>query len=262
MNTANRIDHILCGMRGIRLAELQSASLMRRKDNKYLFSFLSLDGILEAIGDHYRVLEIEGQRSQHYRTVYYDTASHDMYHRHHRGMANRYKVRFRRYLASDEVFLEVKHKDAKGITRKKRIPGTNNELGIRAREEAFLGEHTPFSPEAIGPVMENHFRRITLVRDGRGERLTLDYGLGFRSLIQDRELDFPGISVAEIKYQGHLASSPVHLALRSARITPGRFSKYCIGMAMLHPELKQNRFREKAMRVGKINTHYLTHQKN
>ncbi len=99
MNMSSRTDfqEILNKFEGISLEEVNKASLMRRKDNKYLFSIQHLPGLLEMVNKDYRVLEIDGSRSQHYHTRYFDTDGREMYHKHHRGLANRHKVRIRRY---------------------------------------------------------------------------------------------------------------------------------------------------------------------
>jgi hypothetical protein len=106
------------------------------------------------------------------------------------------------------------------------------------------------------PVLENQFNRITLVRHDQRERITLDYGLRFSSMMSDRELNLPGLSIAEIKYEHLLSGSPFNLALKKDHIVPDRFSKYAIGAALLNGELKQNRFKMKVRKVLRINEQY------
>ncbi len=55
-----------------------------------------------------------------------------MYHKHHRGMVNRHKIRFRKYNTSDIVFLEVKLKDSRGVTTKNRMKAENGENVIQS----------------------------------------------------------------------------------------------------------------------------------
>ena len=109
MSSENEIKSILAGYEGISLDEVNKASLMRRKDKKYLFGVKHLSVLLDLVKKDYRVLDIDGHRAQHYHTCYFDTDKVEMYHKHHRGMANRHKVRIRRYGASDLHFLEVKN---------------------------------------------------------------------------------------------------------------------------------------------------------
>lgn len=262
MSTVNNIEEILSDFQGITLEEVQKASLMRRKDSKYMLSFLDLPSILSMVEKDYRVLEIGGIRSHPYHTCYYDTADLEMYHMHHRGMANRHKVRFRRYGISDLHFLEVKKKNAKGVTIKNRVRTDGMDASILTREEEFLSTYSPYTGDKIIAVLENKFNRITLVDHSQSERITLDYGLQFSSTLNGNQLVLPGLSIAEIKYESLLSGSPFNTALRLSHIRPRRFSKYAIGAALLHPDLKQNSFKEKVNRVHQLNTQYTQLIKN
>lgn len=257
MSIANKIESVLWTMRGVSLEEVQKASLMRRKDSKFVFDVKLLPVLLEEISDQYRVLEITKVRSQEYQTFYYDTPDHAMYHMHHRGLVNRYKIRFRRYGSSNNMFLEVKMKNGKGVTLKNRMETGNGEVAIKSTEEEFLAEFTPFRCRNIGPALENRFNRITLVNESQTERITLDYNLLFTCSASQESIEVPGVAIAEIKYGDHLTGSVFHAALRHKGINSCRISKYCIGMAILNPRLKQNLFKEKVRYVRKINTYHL-----
>jgi hypothetical protein len=257
MSIVNRIEQILEGYEAISLAEVQKASLMRRKDSKFILSVLDLPSILSGVKNDYRVLEIEHRRSHGYCTHYYDTPDLEMYHLHHRGKANRHKVRFRKYGTSDLHFLEVKRKNAKGITIKNRVKTSGMDASILTTEEEFLLTFSPYRAANMVPVLENRFNRITLVSRSQTERITVDYDLRFISLMSDREIDLPGLSIAEIKYEHLLAGSLFNNVLRQNHITPRRFSKYAIGAALLNGELKQNRFKMKVRKVLQINNHFI-----
>lgn len=261
MSTGSNFDTILKQFEPISLKEVNKASLMRRKDNKYLFSFEHLADILEMVRKDYRVLEIDGSRSQHYHTRYFDTDGREMYHKHHRGLANRHKVRIRRYGSGDLHFLEVKKKDAKGVTSKKRVQTTGMEHDVIMKEEAFLLSWSPYNGSGIDLTLENEFKRITLVSHSQTERVTLDYGLKFSCNDKQEPLDLPGIAIAEIKFENRLSGSALHAALRKFRIKPSRFSKYAIGMALLHPGLKQNRFKSRIRKVHLINESFHSNSK-
>jgi len=256
MSSGTDFQELLKRFEAISLEEVNRASLMRRKDNKYLFSFQHLPELLEMVRKDYRVLEIEGSRSQHYHTRYFDTDGREMYHKHHRGLANRHKVRIRRYGSGTLHFLEVKKKNAKGVTTKKRVKTSGMDREILMKEEEFLASCSPYAGTLIDSAMENEFHRITLVSHSQTERVTLDYGLRFTSKESGEALDLPGIAIAEIKYENHLAGSSIHAALRTLRIKPNRFSKYAIGMALLHSGLKQNRFKRKVRKVNQLNMQY------
>jgi hypothetical protein len=256
MSTRTDFQEILKRFEGISLEEVNRASLMRRKDKKYLFSLQHLSELLTLVYKDYRVLEIDGSRSQHYQTRYFDTDGREMYHKHHRGLANRHKVRIRRYGSGTLHFLEVKKKNAKGVTTKKRVKTSSMEHAALLKEEEFLASCSPYAGSGIDSTMENEFQRITLVNEAQTERVTLDYGLQFISKENGEELVLPGIAIAEIKYENQLAGSSLHAALRKLRIKPSRFSKYAIGMALLHSGLKQNRFKRKVRKVNQLNMQY------
>lgn len=262
MSISSNIRSILSAFQGISLEEVQKASLMQRRDSKYVFAFNHVPQLLEAVSKHYMVLDIEGVRSHNYQTFYYDTPGLDMYRMHHSGRVNRHKIRFRKYGSSDSVFLEVKKKDAHGVTIKNRMKTGSSEASILSREEEFLSVYTPYVDKMMIPVLENSFKRITLVKPDQTERITLDYHLWFSSKMSDETLEIPGVSIAEIKFGKLLSGSQFHTALRNAGIVPRRFSKYCIGMAMMNPGLKQNLFKEKVRYIQKINNHYLESIKN
>ena len=261
MSSGNDFSEILGRFDAISLEEVNKASLMRRKDNKYLFGFQDLRELLTMVSGDYRVLEIDGIRSQHYNTRYFDTDGREMYHKHHRGLSNRHKVRIRRYGSGSLHFLEVKKKNAKGVTTKKRVKISDMEHATLVQEEEFLKTYSPYAGSGIDAAMENLFNRITLVNQTQSERVTLDYGLRFSCKERGVELDLPGIAIAEIKYENQLAGSALHAALRKLRIKPSRFSKYAIGMALLNRELKQNRFKGRVRKVNKLNTEYLSNLK-
>jgi hypothetical protein len=253
MTINENIESVMSQYSVISLDELGKASLMRRKDNKYVFGVAGLASILFSVKDSYLVLDIDGIRSHNYQTIYYDTPEKDMYHMHHRGKANRYKVRVRRYSTSGVQFLEVKKKDSRGVTAKNRIRTDENESALLTPGKDFLASLIPYSPDSITPVLENSFNRITLVAHDRKERITLDYQLRFSDPGSGKSLELPGLSIAEIKFSERLHESVFHRVLHNHRILPSRFSKYCIGTAMLDPLVKQNRFKEKVRKVQKIN---------
>ena len=256
MSIANELDGILADLESLNLEEIQKASLLKRKDRKYIFSTHLLPDILKLVSRDYRVLEINGKRSQFYRTYYYDTPELEMYHKHHRGFSSRHKVRIREYTASDLRFLEVKRKNAKGVTNKKRVQTSGMDHSDLTKESLFLESNSPYHSEGVAFALENQFNRITLVSHNQSERVTLDHQLKFTGSEEETKMDLPGVCVAEIKYGGHLSGSMINKVLRQTKIAPRRFSKYAIGMALLHPHLKQNRFKAKVRSVHQINSKY------
>ena len=263
MGFASKIEAGLTAFGTISLEEISGASLMRRRDSKYVFPVVLLPDLLDAVREQYRVVEILGGRTHSYETTYFDTTELDMYKMHHSGRVNRHKVRIRKYASTSDIFLEVKKKDARGLTMKNRVAARAANPAMLSEEETFLSSFTPYDHKAIHPALTNRFKRITLVRHDQKERITLDYQLWFSSERSEASIELPGVAIAEIKYEGLLTNSPFHLALRKVQVVPRRISKYCTGMALLNPELKQNLFKEKIRYIRKLNYRYLqnkTHQ--
>ena len=73
------------------------------------------------LSNHYQVLEINNMRILPYSTTYLDTSDYLFYYQHVRGEFERYKLRYRKYEATNESFLEIKKKTNKGRTIKWRI---------------------------------------------------------------------------------------------------------------------------------------------
>src|SRR5262245_28072329 len=94
----------------ISLAEMDAVALLSRIDQKYILTPAQAHHILTQITDDYRLLAVADTRLHHYYTLYFDTANFALYQQHHNGGQNRYKVRFRQYVDSQQVFLEVKLK--------------------------------------------------------------------------------------------------------------------------------------------------------
>src|SRR5690606_31022332 len=100
----------------ITLDQMDQVRLMRRTDTKFVFSIQHLPAMLKIALPDYYMVEIENEREQIYTTTYFDTPEYDMYNIHHNGKLNRHKVRIRKYVYSNQEFLEVKRKNNKGET--------------------------------------------------------------------------------------------------------------------------------------------------
>ena len=130
------IDNIITSFDPIALDEMDSVKLMNRVDTKFVITRQQLIQILPQLRDDYRMLEIKGLRTPQYESEYYDSKSFGFYIDHHRKKINRFKVRFRKYVESNLVFLEVKHKNC-GRTDKKRIM-------VDSLPGKIVGDHSDF----------------------------------------------------------------------------------------------------------------------
>ena len=243
---------IVQGMKPITLDEMSTVKLMNRIDTKYVVTEAQLQAILSGIRDHYYAQEVEGNRLSPYKTVYYDTPELTMYLIHHDRHLVRDKVRVRTYVDSNLTFCEVKHKNNKGRTKKKRIavePIPN--IIDNPEAAAFLAQKQPYEVDTLSPHLVTAFDRITLVNDEKTERLTIDCNLCFENLRSGNTASMAPLAVMELKQDGR-THSLLKDVLFELRIRPFKVSKYCIGTCLTRPEVKQNRFKKKLRRIEKL----------
>lgn len=246
----SNLESIISQFSSITLAEMDRVALMNRTDTKFVIRHDQLPAILEQVISHYSILEVEGQRLSQYHSRYFDTSELKFYHDHHRGRAGRIKVRIRTYAEVGLSFLEVKRKDKKGDTIKKRIPVDGFLTNFTDEQKRFL-EEANGQPYTLNPSIENSFKRITLVNNLEEERLTIDTELTFndKRLFSDKNGD---LVIIEVKQSGLQRKSPIMQVLKALSIRPYKVSKYCLGMASLNPSLKRNRFKQKFLKIDKI----------
>lgn len=248
-------------MKPICLEEMDAIRLMNRVDTKYVTTETQLARILQMADDGYMRLVVDGADENGYDTLYYDTPDMEMYLRHQAGCLVRRKVRVRTYTGSGQTFLEVKKKDNHGRTRKKRmeIPREYfSSIGDCEAASAYVKEKAGYSAEDLFPAVSTAFDRITLVNNGKTERLTIDRNLRFRNVRTGKEASLGDAVIIEIKQDGQ-SVSPMKDILFSLRIKPLRVSKYCIGTALTDPAVKKGRFREKLRRIEKLTNAKLTY---
>ena len=240
------------GMKPISLDEMSGVKLMNRIDTKYVVTEGQLCTILSRICNSYYAQEVEGNRLSPYSTVYYDTPELTMYLIHHDRHLVRDKVRVRTYVDSHLTFCEVKHKNNKGRTKKKRIevePIPN--ILENPEAAAFLAEKQPYPISSLSPHLVTIFDRFTLVNYEKTERLTIDCNLRFENLRNGHTASMAPLVVMELKQDGR-AKSLLKDVLFDMRIRPFKVSKYCIGTCLTRPEVKQNRFKKKLRRIEKL----------
>ena len=256
------IEDIISTFEPISLSEMDEVKLMNRIDTKYAVPIGVLSSILKASKQDYFAQEINGKRIASYDTLYYDTDSLEMYVRHHDRQLVRQKIRIRQYVNTNETYLEIKRKDNKGRTRKKRmtIPGFSvrpDTLGHTKREdwsvEDFIASKSNYHWEDLSPHLTTRFNRITLVNKAKTERLTIDMNLVWENVVTGEKKTFPELVIIELKRNGHAPSQMISI-LRGQRIKPLKISKYCIGTALTTPGLKKNRFKAKIRTIEKMLT--------
>jgi hypothetical protein len=213
-----------------------------------------LEHLLHCLHKNYQVLEVGGARINRYKTLYFDTPDFLCYRQHHSGKRNRFKVRKREYVESHISFLEYKEKTNKGRTIKSRIKLSEIGDSLDERENAFIDErtHRHLSDE---PKLWNSFGRITLVDTAAGERLTIDTDIAFD--MGERRAGIPELVIIEVKRDENSGVSEVLRQLKHQLVRPESMSKYCLGVALLYPEMKSNNFKQKLLKIEKINLAYV-----
>ena len=143
----------------ISLNEMNSVSLMKRMDTKFILHRDAVQAILNKVQCDYKILQVASDRLMTYHSVYFDTDDDHFYHMHHNGYSHRIKVRIRNYVESNLCFLEVKQKDSQGNTLKKRIKV--NQLTSTLGEEAItFVTQTTAKQITLHKSIENQFNRF------------------------------------------------------------------------------------------------------
>jgi len=238
----------------ISLVEMDSVKLMNRVDTKFIIGNSQLPELLKMALKHYRVVEIDGKRIIPYSSIYFDTDDTEMYMMHHNGKLNRYKIRMRSYIDSGISFLEIKRKNNKGRTSKKRIgitPEQFQSMTFEEKEQLFVAAKTPYQALTLKPQIESSFKRITLVDKNLTERVTLDTALEYKKMSDGLVKKVEGIVIIELKQDGAYRSNFKDY-LHALSINCGSLSKYCLGMVLVNPSLKNNRFKNKIRKITKI----------
>ena len=246
------INHLLSGFEPVNLAEVASVKLMDRIDSKYVTSVSELMPFLSMSQHDFYVQEINGNYLSKYFTVYYDTDETDYYRIHQTKRLNRQKIRVRNYLDTNTAFVEVKNKNNKGRTKKVRISCLPDSDILLNQFDDFLLDKSMFPIERLSPHVQNTFHRVTLLNKQRTERLTIDFELSFQNRRTGNSSNLSNICIIELKQQGQIPSKAKEI-LRTLRIKPQGFSKYCVGCALTDQAVSQNFIKQKIKFINKLN---------
>ena len=221
---------------------LAVAELQSRVDRKYLVTPDQFDEFIQACGDTLRVLEINGLRDFRYESIYFDTPGLAAYHRAATGRRARFKVRTRTYVDSNECMLEVKTRGGRSETVKERMPyQVEHRERLEPQAETFVAQRIGPNGAAgsLSPVLRTRYSRMTLVDPTEGTRVTCDARLlctapGGANAGMDTHV------LVEVKSLG--SATPVDRVLWAMGERPLPISKYCVGLAMVQPHLRANRW--------------------
>ena len=228
---------------------MDDVKLMSRTDTKFAFKANKMPLLLQELMPFYRILAIDGKLIHDYKSLYYDTDNRKFYLDHHNGRVNRNKIRFREYVGSKLTFLEIKLKNNKGKTIKKRIKVDAISKELSEKQQIYINKIIG-QPMEVSAKQWINFSRITFVHKTQKERLTMDVNLTFEN--ENEKGDLKNIVIAEVKQERMSRSSDFMRIAKEMSILPIKISKYCISTLSLNPELKHNKFKEKLLFINKL----------
>lgn len=233
--------------RPISLKQLDAkAAMLDRLDNKYVVRESVLRHAVAELAKQFDILEIGGKRAFAYETCYFDDAKHTSYFDHHQGRRQRCKVRVRKYTDAQLCFVEMKLKDKRGSTVKRRLDYTVDKYGT-LDERAWAHIHSAYRDlygrdfsQALDPALEVRYQRITLVAKDGGERMTIDCELVFSGANGSCSID-KNILIIETKSAN--GNGMADKILRGLHQHPTEHcSKYCVAKVALQEVHKYNNF--------------------
>ncbi len=228
---------------------MDDVKLMSRNDTKFAFKANKMPLLLKKLLPFYRVLSIDDKLIHDYKSLYFDTNNRKFYLDHHNGRVNRNKIRFREYVGSKLTFLEIKLKNNKGKTIKRRMKVESINTNLSKKQQKYI-EKIIGEPTEVNSKQWINFSRITFVHKIQKERLTMDVNLTFKN--NNDKGDMKHIVIAEVKQERMSRSSDFMRIAKEMHILPIRISKYCLTTLALNPLLKKNRFKEKVLFINKL----------
>ncbi|MCO4745941.1 MAG: polyphosphate polymerase domain-containing protein [Proteobacteria bacterium] len=228
---------------------LAERALQQRYDRKYMLDARRAAELVRDVGDGFQVIPGLPHRLARYDTVYLDSAGLVAYHDHRRGKPRRMKARVRTYVDRALSVLELKQRTGRGTTVKHRLERSTLGPLSDTEKEWLLG----FGVRLDGPPLRTRFARLTLLGAETPERVTIDTPLRFSEGSQD--LTLAGLAVVEVKTGTPGQRSPVVRWLRDHGLRSTSFSKYCVGRALLQPDLPRHAFSGALRRAAKLEAH-------
>lgn len=235
------LEAVLTDLKPVSLDVLVAkAARQMRKDRKYGLPVSRLRSFLDGAG--LQVLEIDDRRVFRYESVYFDTPDLDFFldAAHRRRL--RYKVRSRTYIDSDLCWLEVKSKAPRRMNTKYRLPyDVDRRETLTTAGVGFLErfDHiAPVTPD-LRPVLTTHYRRATLLEPKTNSRVTIDVDVQWSSP-DGSYRTLPHTAIIETKTAGPPCS--IDHRLHRLQVRAEDISKYCLGRAVLDPELPANKW--------------------
>ncbi len=232
------------------------SAMLTRLDNKYLVHQGVLHQALKQFSKYFDILEIDKNRLFTYESCYFDDENLRCYFDHHQGRRQRVKIRTRKYVESNLCFVEVKLKNSRGITIKKRLAYPLEQFGqLNAEALAYINEQhlelygRDFS-QGLTPTLHMRYERATLVAKQGGERITIDRQIRFNHHAQTYATND---SIAVIETKSANGNGIADRLLRTLHQHPSnKCSKYCIGMCITQQVKRYNNFMPTLRKLGAL----------
>ncbi|MBK8845427.1 MAG: polyphosphate polymerase domain-containing protein [Bacteroidetes bacterium] len=250
MNKESLIRKLLEIFEPISLEKMDRVALLDRTDTKYVLNENILQNILPELAKYYYVLDIDNCRCFDYQSLYFDSPELKFFYEHHCGLANRYKIRYRKYVQSNLHFFEIKFKNNKGRTIKKRVMTDGIGANLGEKEINLLSSLTPYKASELQPSAKIDYARMTLISKNMDERVTIDVNLeaGLDNGMKPAE----HLVIVEVKQAKFNYSSPVNRMLKLRHYLPASLSKYCWAIMSIHPNIKKNNFKMQIHYMNKV----------
>lgn len=216
------------------------AALQTRVDRKYIVAAETLADLLDVLSAEIRVLDVGGERTCAYRSVYFDSADLVLYRAAVQGRRQRCKVRSRQYGEAGPCFLEIKTRGRRGRSVKDRMPYDPADRHVLTPEaHRFIEDRAPWlDTDALRPALISAYRRSTLVVPSDRSRVTFDRGLRCRTV----EGDSATLDAVIVETKTSDVPSSADRWLWDHHIRPVKISKFGTGLAVLRPELPGNKW--------------------
>jgi hypothetical protein len=232
------------------------AQMLDRLDNKYVVGVAVLRRAAAELEKYFDILEIDGRRTFTYETCYFDDVDWQSYFNHHQGRRRRAKIRIRKYVEAGLCFVEVKLKDKRGATVKKRLPydpgkfGALDETALAYVHGVYFDQYRQDFPYELSRAIDMRYIRMTLVAKEGGERMTIDGGMRFFAPGSSHAINDDHFILETKSANGNGIADRI---LRTLHQHPTKHcSKYCIGIAILNRGTKHNKFLPALRKLGSV----------
>ncbi|MBX3044421.1 MAG: polyphosphate polymerase domain-containing protein [Candidatus Kapabacteria bacterium] len=237
-------------MNSFSLSELNKISPSRRYDTKFICNKSELKNLLKTLSTDFNILDIAGNRIFTYSNLYYDTANLDFFKSHINGNLGRYKLRRRNYKLTGDVFIEVKYKNNKGETNKHRFKSPSLKTNISNFEDEIKTlVKKPLNK--LKPQVHVDYKRITLLKPGIFEKVTIDFDLSFQ-ITDGSSIRLPNLIIVEHKSKSTTENREFYSLIKRPDFKKMSLSKYVLGLMLAKPDIKYNSYKPKLITINKI----------